>query len=101
MFIILCICLCPPLLVLLLSVLSMFIPLGIVCHFFAWFAGLTTLLLTAGSLYAFDISDPEDWKMLAASFLIPGTITGLIILLGNFLDEHHIFELFQWIKSVF
>ena len=39
--------------------------------------------------------------LLAASFLIPGTITALLILLGNFLDEHHIFELFQWIKSIF
>ncbi|MBR5285094.1 MAG: hypothetical protein IKU27_08625 [Clostridia bacterium] len=101
MIIILCICLCPPLLALLIGILGMFIPLGYVCYFFAWFAGLTTIFLTLGSLYAFDIEDINDWKTLALSFLIPGTITALLVLAGKVLDEHHIFEVLQWIKQQF
>lgn len=101
MFIILCICLCPPLLALLIGILGMFIPLGYVCYFFAWFAGLATVLFTLGALYGFDITDKDDWKMLALSLLIPGSITFLLIKLGDFLGEHHIFEALEFIKSRF
>ena len=101
MLIILCICLCPPLLALLLGILGMFFPLGYVCYFFAWFAGLVTVLLTIGTLQDFDITDVDDWKILAMSLLIPGSITFLLIKLGDFLGEHHIFELIELFKNIF
>ena len=101
MFIILCICLCPPLLALLIGILGMFVPLGYVCYFFAWFAGLITVLAVLAALQGFDITDPVDWRNLALSLLIPGLFTFLLIKLGDFLGEHHIFEVFQFIKSRF
>lgn len=99
--IILCICLCPPLLALIIGILGLFVPLGYVCHFFAWFAGLATIMFTLGALQSFDITDGDDWKMLAFSFLIPGGITGLLILLGNWLGEHHLFEAIELLKEIF
>lgn len=101
MIFILCLCLCPALLALVIGVLSLFVPLGYVCYFFAWFAGLTTVLAVLASLSNFDITDAEDWKMLAFSLLIPGSLTFLLLKLGDFLDTHHIFELLQLIKSWF
>ncbi len=97
MIILLCICLCPPLLVALLSILGMFFPLGYVCYFFAWFAGLATVLFTLGVLQGFDITDADDWKMLAIALAVPGTLTFLLIKLGDFLGEHHIFEIIEMI----
>ena len=63
--------------------------------------GLVTVLLTIGTLQDFDITDVDDWKILAMSLLIPGSITFLLIKLGDFLGEHHIFELIELFKNIF
>ena len=98
---IICVCVCPALLAVILGVLGIFIPLGPVCHFLAYFAGAATVLFTLGNLSGFDITDSEDWLMLALGLLIPGGITALLVLLGNWLGDLNTFAVLELLTELF
>ena len=77
--------------------LTFFFPFQIVCWFLAFFCGIAAVLFGLGSLYAFDITDPGDWKMLFLSLILPGGAAVLLILLGNLLGDLVLMDLIQMI----
>ncbi len=75
--------------------LTFFLPFQLVCFFLAFFCGVAAVLFGAGALYAFDATDPDDWKMLAFSLILPGGACGLLILLGKALGDLMMWDLIE------
>lgn len=49
--------------------------------------GVIAAMFGLGSLYAFDVTDADDWKMLELSLLLSGGAAVLLVLLGNALGD--------------
>ena len=47
------------------------------------------------SLYAFDVTDADDWKMMEMSLLLPGGSAALLVLLGNALGDLMLWDLVE------
>lgn len=77
--------------------LALFCPFQFVCYFLAFWCGAAAVLFGLGSLYAFDVSDPDDWKMLMLSLILPGGACGLLILLGKALGELALMDLIHMV----
>jgi len=77
--------------------LTFFLPFQPVCFFMAFWCGAAALLFGAGSLYAFDVTDPDDWKMLAVSLILPGGACALLVWLGKALGDLVMWDLLQMI----
>lgn len=67
--------------------LTFFLPFQFVFWGLAFICAVIAVFFGIGSLYAFDVTDPEDWKQLAFSLLIPGAGVVLFHFIGLWLGD--------------
>ncbi|MBQ6897056.1 MAG: hypothetical protein IJN69_07605 [Oscillospiraceae bacterium] len=67
--------------------LTFFLPFRFVFWGMAFCCAAIGVLLGLGSLYAFDITDPEDWKMLFVSLILPGIGAVALYFIGKLFGD--------------
>ena len=77
--------------------LTFFLPFRFVFWALAFFCAAVGVLFGLGSLYAFDITDPEDWKLLTFSLLLPGAGAVLFHYIGLFFGDMVLMDVIQMI----